>query len=141
MRRLSLALLALLCAVQAEDEAAKPRFMAIDVFVDAGATPLAAYQVEVLDEAHASRVVGVEGGDHAAFAMPPYYDPKALSEDRIVVAAFNTSKELPVGRARVARIHMRVDGGMEPGFLARLVTAGSQAGNEVAATVTVEKHR
>ena len=58
------------------------------------------------------KLVGIEGGEHAAFAQPPYYDPKALLNERIVIAAFNTAgaDKLPSGKTRVARLMVRVDG-------------------------------
>ncbi len=87
------------------------RFESVDVFVDSGPQPLAAYQFELTAPAEPgfqSVIVGVEGGEHAAYASPPYYDPKALQNDRIIIASFSLAEELPTGRTRVARLHMQV---------------------------------
>jgi hypothetical protein len=80
-----------------------PRFVALDIFVDSGATPLAAYQFELSASKGEIQIVGVEGGEHPAFAEPPYYDPAALQHERIIIAAFNTgtNTQLPVGKTRV----------------------------------------
>lgn len=137
---LSLALLVLLCSAQAQDAAAPPHFTAVNVYVDAAASPLAAWQVELAD-GRGIQIVGVEGGEHAAYAKPPYYDPKALSDNRIALAAFTTGKDLPAGKTRVARIHLRVEAGAEPRFEVRSSLAAGADGKEVPATVTLEVER
>jgi hypothetical protein len=53
-------------------------FTFVDVFIDPQGKPLAAYQFELRTTAGEAKLVGIEGGEHAAFAHPPYYDPKAL---------------------------------------------------------------
>jgi len=45
-------------------------FAAIDVIVDSGATPLAAYQFEMRSRTPGVEIVGIEGGEHSAFAEP-----------------------------------------------------------------------
>ena len=91
------------CPVYAPAEpAVKPaaavRFEAVEVDIDSGDKPLAVYQLELLDPTHSTVIVGIEGGEHAAFAKPPYYDPAALSRNRVIIAAFNTGNELPTGK-------------------------------------------
>lgn len=137
---LSLGLLVLLCSAQAQDEAASPRFTAVNVYIDAQASPLAAWQVELTD-GHGVQIVGVEGGEHAAYAKPPYYDPNAMKDNRIILAAFSTAKDLPAGKTRVARIHVMVEGGAEPKFEVRSSLAAAADGKEVEATVTLEEER
>ena len=39
---------------------------------------LAAWQIDVTDPEHRARIVGVEGGESAAYAGPPAHDPRAL---------------------------------------------------------------
>jgi len=51
------------------------RFQAIDVLVDTGGFPLAAWQLEFQNRLPGVAIVGIEGGDHPAFATPPHYDP------------------------------------------------------------------
>jgi hypothetical protein len=89
-------------------------FFAVDVVLDTGGESLAAWQVEIVDRSGVARVVGVEGGEHPAFAQPAYYDPRALQQGRIVLAAFQTEGELPAGRVRVARVHFQAEGPVEP---------------------------
>ncbi len=86
------------------------RFEAVDVFVDSGERPLAAYQFRLVDRSGRARIVGVEGGEHAAFRDAPRHDPRALMGGTIIVAAFDTGEDLPVGRTRVARLHFEVRG-------------------------------
>jgi hypothetical protein len=85
----------------------------VDVVVDSGNVPLAAYQVEVSPAPGANvdgagvrvSIVGVEGGSHAAFAAAPYYDPAAIQGQRVIIGAFSLAAELPAGATRVARVH------------------------------------
>jgi hypothetical protein len=83
------------------------------------------------------KIVGVEGGDHTAFREPPYYDPAALSHNRIIIAAFNTGRDLPKGKTRVARLHLQISG-PEPQFKTKLDVAASAEGKDIPATSTVE---
>jgi len=106
------------------------RFLAVDVFVDSGDALLAAWQVELADTSGRARVVGVEGGEHAAFQEAPYYDPSALQRGRIVLASFHVGAELPSGRTRVARVHFLVSGG-EPALEITPVTAATQGGGRI----------
>lgn len=116
-------------------------FLAFDIYVDSGATPLAAYQIEISASAPGGAVtlVGVEGGEHAAFAHPPYYDPAALHEnalrERIVIAALSTEPDLPTGRTRVARLHVRASGAA-PSLTLKVETAGAADGRRIDATAT-----
>ncbi|MBI5364998.1 MAG: hypothetical protein HZA53_17605 [Planctomycetes bacterium] len=118
----------------AQDE---PRFAAYDVCIDSGSAPLAAWQVEIVASSGRAKLVGVEGGDAGAFAAPPYYDPKALMSERIVLAAFDTGSALPSGRTRVARLHVEVQGAAEPRFEARVVAAASRDGRTIDVSVEV----
>ena len=113
------------------------RFAVVDVFVDAGDAPLAAYQFELRATTHNVALTGIEGGEHAAFGRPPYYDPKALLEERIVIAAFNTGADLPRGKTRVARLHVQVTGDVEPAYDAKLQVAASTDAKQIPATISV----
>jgi len=117
------------------------RFEAFDVYIDAGATPLAAYQVE-LKATGDTKAVGIEGGESAAFSGAPYYDPAALHEgqvqERIVIAAFNTGKDLPAGRTRVARVHVQVSGA-EPEWTVKMQSAGTGDGSRIEAKAEISK--
>jgi hypothetical protein len=124
-----------------------PRFKAIDIFIDSGETPLGAYQVEVKADTPADgratlpkvTLVGVEGGEHAAYRAPPHYDPAALHEDqlrdRIILAAFNTGADLPTGKTRIARIQVQVEG-PDPVYSVVVKAAGAADGTKINATGT-----
>lgn len=115
----------------------KVRFEPVDVYVDSGTAPLAAYQFELKATAGRVAIVGLEGGEHPAFKEAPYYDPAALTKDRVVVAAFSTGHDLPHGRTRVARLHMQVTGEEKPVYAVRLVVAASADGKEIPASVSL----
>jgi hypothetical protein len=146
MKRLVAFMLILVCLVAyaAEDGApvaAVPavRFEAVDVYIDSGATPLAAYQFELKSTGADVKIVGIEGGDHAAFRKAPYYDPAALSKARVIIAAFDTGNGLPAGKTRVARVHVRVEGAAEPVHTAILALAGNAQGKRITAEISVSK--
>lgn len=122
------------------------RFEAFDLFVDSAQATLGAYQIEVKAKDPRGTVgvpktkvtlVGVEGGEHAAFKTAPHYDPGALHEDqlkdRIILAAFNTGADLPTGKTRVARIHVQVEG-PEPAFTVIVKAAATADGTKIQAT-------
>lgn len=112
-----LALLAILLVPQ------ETRFVAYDVVLDAS-QPLAVWQAEFRATGDA-KIVGVEGGEGAVWAHPPYYDPAALEGGRIVLGAFTTDAASK-GRVRVARIHVQERGGAE--WASRLVAAAAPGG-------------
>ena len=115
------------------------RFEAIDVFVDSGNHKLAAWQLEVKSTASDVQIVGVEGGEHPAFAEPPYYDQRAMNNNRVIIAAFNTGGNLPSGRSRVARIHVQLRGPGARTWLAELTTAASADGTKIPAEISIAK--
>ena len=122
-----------------ESSAAQVKFVPMDVYIDSGSNALAAYQFELVVLQGDAKIVGVEGGQHTAFANPPYYDPAALNHNRIIIAAFSTSKDLPKGKTRIATIHMRIAGEIEPKYETKLVVAATSDGNKITATITLEK--
>ena len=126
--------------VPATQSASKPaiRFTHVDVFIDAKDQPLAAYQFELAAEKGEVKIVGIEGGEHVAFKAPPYYDPAAMSRDHVIIAAFNTGKDLPKGKTRVARVHVQVTGETKPEYVIKLEVAASSEGRPISgATATV----
>jgi len=116
-----------------------PRFGAVDVYLDSGAEPLAAYQFELSAHHPDAKIVGVEGGEHAAFREAPYYDPAALQGGRIVIAAYNTGADLPTGKTRVATIHFQLTGDATPEYEAKLVIAASASGSKIHPNILVER--
>ncbi len=120
-------------------EGKKVRFAALDVHLES-TEPVAAWQFELSEAGGRMRVVGVENGDSPAFAKAPYYDRKAVSDgraDRIIVADFTLrpAAELPVGRVRIATVHVRLTGDSEPEYVLRLTTAGNAQGKPVPASI------
>lgn len=138
---LSLAMLVLSAFGQAP--ASATRFQAMDVFVDSGAQPLAAYQIEITAPKGLVKIAGIEGGEDAAFREPPFYDPKAIQHERVILAAFSTSAadKLPKGRTRVATIHVQLAGEERPQFTVKLHTAATVDGKKIAADAAVEERK
>ena len=115
------------------------RFEAIDVFVDSGNQKLAAWQLEVKSTANDVQIVGIEGGEHPAFAEPPYYDKRAMNSNRVIIAAFSTGDNLPSGRSRVARIHVQVRGSGPRTWLSELTTSATSDGTRIPAEISIAK--
>ncbi|MGD8454178.1 MAG: hypothetical protein PVJ57_20380 [Phycisphaerae bacterium] len=115
-----------------------PRFGWVDVYLDSGDVPLAAYQFELTAETGDFQIVGIEGGEHPAFAEPPYYDPAALRHDRVILAAFSTADELPAGRTRVARVHVMTEG-EPPQYVVALSVTATADGSLIPATSQIEE--
>ncbi len=120
-------------AAAAQPQGAGVRFQAVHVSVDTGEEPLAAYQLDLRATTGNVRIVGIEGGEHAAFADPPYYDPTAIQGDRVIIGAFSTARagSLPVGRTRIATIHVRVTGDRQPEYEAKLSVAATADGSAI----------
>jgi hypothetical protein len=117
------------------------RFEAIDVFVDSGNQPLAAYQVELTSKTPGVEIVGIEGGEPAAFAEPPNYDSRAMPNNRVIIAAFTTGENLPAGRCRVARIHVQLRGPGVKEYETKLSVSATTDGKRVPAELSIEKAR
>ena len=137
----------LICALAAQLLAQQPaeesriRFRAVDIYIDSANTPLAAYQLEFSVTNGVAKIVGIEGGSHRAFHEPPFYDPKAMQQERVIIAAFSTEepKNLPTGKTRVATIHIQTIGIEQPAFQLKLETAGDSGGNRIPATVSAQE--
>lgn len=139
MKRLTILLVLLIAASAANaqvDHKPATRFAVADVYIETQ-SPLAAYQVDVTAEGNGVKLVGIEGGEHPAFAEPPYYDPAALQQHRVILAAFSTSTDLPTGRTRVARLHLQVHSGASVELSARSIVIANSESQPIAATVTV----
>ena len=120
------------------------RFEALAIYVDSGRSPLAAWQIELEEADGRMTVVGVESGDHAAFAQAPHYDRDAVAAgqaERLVVAAFSLApaETLPTGRVRVATVHVRLEGQPAAQYRLWLVAAGNGAGKPIDATASVQQ--
>lgn len=147
MMRLAIATSLICAAIVAQDtgggapvDPAAVRFEAWDVWIEpAGDEAIAAWQAEFVDVDGRTVLVGVEGGEHPAFAKPPYYDPKALATGRVVLAAFDTGDDLPRGRSRIARIHLQIKGSDDPDLEVRSVVVADRDGRELTARMVVEK--
>ena len=140
---LTIALAALAASFElAAQQRAATRFAVVDVYVDS-AVPLAAWQFELRERHGAMQVVGVENGASRAYPDAPYFDREAVARgaaDRIVVASFSLkpAAELPIGRARVATVHVRLTGDVEPDYRLQLVAAGAADGRPIDATISLD---
>jgi hypothetical protein len=139
----TLSIVAPLLASRPERTAPKPaegrvRFVPVNVYLDSGDKPLAAYQFEFKARTGQIKIVGVEGGEHLAFREAPYYDPAALMNNRIIIAAFNTGSDLPHGRTRIATIHLQILGDTEPQYELKLVTAADRDGRRIDANLNLQ---
>ena len=115
----------------------KYRFVPLAVYVDSGEQALAAYQFELTAAGAEVKIVGVESGEHKAFGAAPYYDPAAMMNNRIIIAAFNTGDDLPTGRTRVARLHLQIKGDAQPEYEIKLITAGDNQGDKINAQISL----
>lgn len=115
------------------------RFAPLHIYLDSGDKPLAAFQFELKAVAGQIKIVGVESGEHTAFKEPPYYDPAALANDRIIIAAFNTGSDLPTGRTRITTIHLQIIGDIEPEYELDLTVTADADGDRTPAKITFEK--
>ena len=135
-----MAALGWLLAIQAVEPTATTRFQAVHVFLDTNAEPLAAYQVYIHATNGVVKIVGIKGGEPAAFKQPPFYDPKAIQHERVILAAFSTKPkvELPTGKVRVATLHLQVTGDVEPQFETKLQAAANHDGKKLSPTISIE---
>ena len=147
MRTFLVLLLALACgriSAQPVDEATV-QFRAVDIYVDSQDQPLAAYQLEfaVTNVASAAKFVGIEGGEHSAFSEPPFYDPKAMQHERVIIAAFSTNavSNLPKGKTRVATIHLQTSRAVEPEYELKLEVAADSNGSRIPAEASIEERK
>jgi|SRR5688572_12893684 len=131
--RLLIAILFLVVCAAIGQEPVRGTFRAIDLFVDSGNQPLAAYQLSFACEAADAKIVGIEGGEHSAFAEPPYYDAKAMQNNRVVVAAFSTAspEQLPRGRTRIATIHIQTSANVARRYDLKVKAAATPAGESI----------
>ena len=140
-----LLLAVLICSVLAQPSATNQplRFRTVDIFIDSRETPLAAYQLEFSIKSGNAKVVGIEGGEHPAFKEAPFYDPKAIQQERVIIAAFNTAAagNLPKGRTRVATIHLQVGGEQTAEYSVQLETAATAGGNKISMKATFEERK
>jgi hypothetical protein len=140
---LFLGLAARLFAQPAAPEQGGTRFCAVDIYMDSKAAPLAAYQLEFAVTNSVAKIVGIEGGEHPAFHEPPFYDPKAMQHERVIIAAFNTAAadKLPSGRTRVATIHLLITASGPLQCELKLQAAGNAEGVRIAATASFEERK
>ena len=127
---------ALTISVFGQQPAANVHFRAIDIYVDSGKIPLAAYQLEFSVTNVPTQSVGIEGGSAKVFHEPPFYDPKAMQGERVIIAAFSTEapEQLPSGKTRVATIHIMTTGDVRPKFELKLRAAADTTGKRISAT-------
>ena len=132
----TLTILLLVAAIATHAQATQPpntpRFRAVDIFMDSTNTPLAAYQLEFTASTGA-KIVGIEGGEHAAFKEAPFYDSKAIQQERVIIGAFstNTTDQLPKGKTRVATIHLQTTGDQSASYEVQIKAAATVGGKKI----------
>jgi len=133
-------ILVIFCAAELCGQESATSFRAVDIFVDSGNQPLAAYQLTFRSTNGSIKIVGIEGGEHSAFAEPPYYDPQAMQKDHVIIAAFNTGNtdQLPSGRTRIATIHVGVQTGQSPVYTVQVNAAAGTDGKRISVKVNLE---
>jgi len=119
------------------------RFRAVDIYVDSKDKPLAAYQIEFSVTNGNAKIVGIEGSDHRAFSAPPFYDAKAIQNERVIIAAFSTNavSNLPKGKTRIATIHIQTSLAEEPELELKLQAAADSNGNKIPAEASAEERK
>ena len=75
-------LLAAQVAGEAEPAKAPVRFAAVEVFIDSGEQPIAAWQFQLAAERGDVKIVGIERGEHPAFSHPPGRSTRRLGRVR-----------------------------------------------------------
>ena len=134
--------LATICPMLAQDSTSTNtlRFHAVDISVDSTNKPLAAYQVDFTASASA-KIVGIEGGEHEAFKEAPFYDPKAIQQERVILGAFSTAKadKLPTGKTRVATIHLQTSGDLTPRYEVVVKAAATAGGKKISVHANAEE--
>jgi hypothetical protein len=140
----TIALLALAVAsvsAPASSDEQPVRFGVVNVVLDTSRHSLAAYQVDLRALDGDVRIVGIEGGEHRHFSEPPYYDPAAMQQERVIIGAFSTAPaaELPRGRTRIATIHVQHAGDRRPRFDAELTVASTVGGRRIDAEIILDQ--
>ncbi len=136
-------LAAALFAGQPAGEEGRGRFRAVDIYLDSKSAPLAAYQLEFAATNGVVKIVGVEGGKDPVFHEAPFYDPKAIQQERVIIAAFSTepAAKLPTGKTKVATIHIQITGLQEPAFELKLQAAADSQGNKISVEASFEEQK
>jgi hypothetical protein len=137
MRRLVVLLvIPLLCLGAAAPSAS--RFTAVDVMIDPKGQPLAAWQLEFAAETGDISLVGVEAGEHPAYAKrPPYYDPAALAGKRIIVGDYSVDPDLPKTKTRVVRLMLEIKGDAKPQYVTKIMAAANADGKSIPVDVSL----
>jgi hypothetical protein len=119
------------------------RFQAVEIFADSQTAALAAYQLEFTVTSGNAKIVGIEGGEHPAFAEAPFYDPKAIQQERVILDAFSmqSADKLPTGKTRVATIHLQISSSDQLKFETKLTAAASSDGSRIAVELSATEKR
>lgn len=111
-------------------------FLPVRLFIDSHEQPLAAYQFELKTSANVN-IVGIEAANHPAYPQPPYYDPAALMQQRIIIAAYSLAPNLPTGKTHLATLHLQITGDSDPQLTPELILAATENGETIPATITL----
>ncbi len=123
-------------------------FATLIITLDPLGKPLGAYQFELTSAESPFKVLGVEGGDHAAYHhdRPPYFDPVVQEQgsDRLILAEYAlpklTAEALPTTPVVVAKVSVMFDRAVDanelPAITLRLITAGDADGQKIDAKLS-----
>jgi hypothetical protein len=122
--------------------AEQTRFLAMDVFIDPKGQALAAYQLEIAAPPGV-KIVGVEGGEHPEFRKAPYYDPKGIQRERLIVAAFTTADEtkLPRAQTRVLTLHLESASAETPKLEMNFKLTAATNGQKIPSDITLSERK
>jgi hypothetical protein len=127
-------------APSAQEEA---EFRTVDILIDSQGEALAAYQLDWTIASGNATIVGIEGGEHSAFREAPYYDPQAIQQERVIVAAFKvaSANELPKGKTRVATIHLRTKAGAQCEYKFHKIEAATSDGRRILIEASAQERK
>jgi hypothetical protein len=131
----------LLDAQELATSKASSRFQAVDIYIDPQNQPLAAYQLEFSADKGTAKVVGIEGGAYPAFAAAPFYDPRAIQQEHVIIAAFSTApaNQLPAIKMRVATIHLQLVGDRTPRYALKVEATATATGEKIKSVATFQE--
>lgn len=120
---------------------AAAEFAVYDVFLEPHGEPMAAYQLKISDQNSAVKILSVEGGEHKSYQNPPFFDPKAIQQNVIKLAAFATdpADALPKRKTRVAALHVEINDDLKPRLVVAIEAAARPGGSRIFIEATLSK--
>ena len=79
----------------------------VDIYLDTGSHPLAAYTIELRYDPQVVAVLDVSHPGRGGFPGTPMVEPASFARGVTRIVGLHTGASLPRGRVRVARVHFR----------------------------------